>query len=81
MSLISVDLSTPMQLLFDDRLQVTGVEVDEDFNVLISVENWHGVGIDWDFASLSSKEQRWLIGEIRARDPQTAAKLAEDWLT
>lgn len=78
---LSVELKHPMQLLYDARLQVTGLEVDENFNVLISVENWHGVGIDWDFASLTSEEQRWLIGEIRARDPQTAAKLTEEWLT
>ncbi|RJP50477.1 MAG: hypothetical protein C4586_05700 [Anaerolineaceae bacterium] len=69
-----------MQLLFDDRFQVTGFEVDEKLNVLISVENWNGIGIDWDFASLTGEEQRWLISEVRARDPELASKLAEEWL-
>jgi hypothetical protein len=70
-----------MQLLFDTRLQVTGFEVTEDLNVLISVEDWHGVGIDWDFASLTDEEQRHLIGEVQMRDPDLALRLAQEWLS
>lgn len=74
MKALSFDIK-PRELLNDDRLTLTGFDVSGD-EIVLSVENWHGDPVAFDFGSLRQLDQKFIIDLIEKKNPALAGELA-----